>query len=54
MSNKEGGDAAASSLAKKRWGKATPKKRSEHARKMAKARWDAYYAAHPEKKRTRK
>jgi hypothetical protein len=30
----------------------TPTERKEAARKAIKARWDAYYKAHPEKKKT--
>jgi hypothetical protein len=29
----------------------TPEERQKAAKKAIKARWDAYYAAHPEKKR---
>jgi len=54
MSRKENADPAASSLAEKRWAKASAKKRGEHARKMSEARWDAYYKAHPEKLKERK
>jgi hypothetical protein len=47
MSIKEDGDPAAASLARKRWDKAKPKERSEHARKMAGARWEGHVAKRP-------
>ena len=36
---------------KRRAAALTPKRRSEIARQAAKARWEAYYAAHPEKRK---
>jgi hypothetical protein len=47
MSIKEDGDPAASSLARKRWDKAKPKERAEHARKMNEARWAGHVAKRP-------
>jgi hypothetical protein len=47
MSRKENGDPIAVALVKKRWDKQTPKKRSEHAQKMAAARWAGHVAKRP-------
>jgi hypothetical protein len=49
MSRKENGNPAAIALVNVRWDRTPKKRRSDHARRMAKARWDAYYKAHPEK-----
>jgi hypothetical protein len=42
--SRAGGHARAASM--------TPEARSESARNAVQARWDAYYKAHPEKKKT--
>lgn len=47
MSIKEDGDPAAAALAGKRWDKTPPKERSEHAKKMAEARWAGHEAKRP-------
>ena len=52
MSRKENGDEIAAAMAKKRWDKTPAKKRSEHAKMMIQARWERYYAEHPEKRKT--
>src|ERR1035438_814 len=49
MSRKENGDEIAAAMAKKRWDKTPAKKRSEHAKMMIRARWDRYYAEHPDR-----
>jgi hypothetical protein len=43
---------AAQELAKKRWKGTTAEDRSEHMRRAVQARWEAYYKAHPEKRKT--
>jgi hypothetical protein len=43
---------AAQELAKKRWKNTSTEERSEHMRQAVRARWEAYYAAHPEKRKT--
>jgi hypothetical protein len=57
MSHKENADDAAAALVKKRWDKTPAKDRTEHARKMAAARWAGHEAKRPaasRKKPTRK
>ena len=54
MSNKEDADPSASDMAKKRWEKTSPKKRTEHAKKMAEARWGGHVAKRPAAKRKKK
>jgi hypothetical protein len=54
MSRKEDGDPAASALAGKRWDKTSPKKRAEHAKKMANARWAGHEAKRPAASRKKK
>jgi hypothetical protein len=54
MSRKEDGDPAASAMAEKRWNKTSPKKRVEHAKKMAEARWAGHVAKRPASSRKKK
>jgi hypothetical protein len=54
MSTKENGDPAAVALVNKRWKKTTAQKRSEHARKMAAARWAGHKAKRPASSRKKK
>jgi hypothetical protein len=44
MVRKDDPDPAAAALAKKRWTKVPKAQRSDHARKMAKARWESELA----------
>ena len=47
MSRKEDGDPVATALVKKRWDQTSAKDRSEHASKMAEARWAGHVAKRP-------
>jgi hypothetical protein len=47
MSRKEGGDAAAVSLAEKRWRQTPEKERQAHARMMNEVRWAGHEAKRP-------
>ena len=47
MSRKEGGDAAAVSLAEKRWLQTSERERKAHARMMNDARWAGHEAKRP-------